>query len=91
MNMKKMTTIALFSALFLSLTSCKDGLGNYYTDYPIAGKDYVCQMTNGTRQKLAFGFSGTGIAYSVWLISLDNLHRNIHQFDLERDTCLLSL
>lgn len=64
--MKKMTTIALFSALFLSLTSCKDGLGNYYTDYPIAGKDYVCQMTNGTRQKLAFGFSGTGIAYSVW-------------------------
>ena len=32
-----------------------------------------------------------GIAYSVWLISLDNLHRNIHQLDLERYTCLLSL
>ena len=31
------------------------------------------------------------VAYSVWLVSLDNLHRNIHQFDLERDTCLLSL
>ena len=29
-----------------------------------------------------------GIAYSVWLISLDNLHRNIHQLDLERYACL---
>ena len=31
------------------------------------------------------------VTYSVWRVSLDNLHRNIHQFDLERDTCLLSL
>lgn len=31
------------------------------------------------------------VAYSVWFVSFDNLHRNIHQLDLERYSCLLSL
>ena len=30
------------------------------------------------------------VAYSVWLVSFDNLYRNIHQLDLEWYTCIFS-